>query len=233
MHCSGCGYLPVEHDSAGRCPLCACGKLPSEHGQVTNPPAPFRGIGATGMACYPPSPLLAFSVIGAAFRGTIRLQFICPDKPRTASGAMPQLRRGEYRVAEPTQYERRPGWGDVLFPVVARGTATPPPSPVPRVPARYTESLDEIAPAALRLGKRASAAGWTVDPWYAVSGAGAEKSMLALRRGELRAVATWDRPEGGTWKPAKVIAGRAGGAWSLIGVRQFAELLTWQGEETG
>lgn len=221
-----CGYFRDVHDASGKCPLCACGKLASEHGQVTNPPSPLRSFGATGPVTDPPSPLRVFEYIGVALRGTIRLQHICPGKPRTATGAMPQLRRGTFRdPPPPPRYERRPGWGDVLFPV-AEPVDLETDRPQPRVPARYTTSLDEIAPAAMRVGKAAAAVGWAVDPWYAVDHDGTEAGALIMRHDDGRRVlALWTRTPGATWRTAGAMLRWPGQPTRKVGVKVLTDLL--------
>jgi len=34
MRCGACGYDRTDHDAAGKCPLCACGEMPADHGGI-------------------------------------------------------------------------------------------------------------------------------------------------------------------------------------------------------
>jgi hypothetical protein len=202
--CGACGYPREYHELAGHCPLCACGKLPAEHLPVAEPAAS----------------LLAW--VGKQLA-------VCPGKPLTAAGKLPTLRRGSYREPDaPRRYERRAAWGPILFPVdepEAPSEALSEPQAPPQVPARYTVTLDEIAPRALPVGKQAAALGWAVDPWYYRSGEGVETSVLVMRRGELRAAASWERAPGGSWRTAGAIA-LPPGEWPLkIGVKRLVEII--------
>jgi hypothetical protein len=79
------------------------------------------------------------------------------------------------------------------------------PVPPPLIPARLTQSLDEIASGrgqAMSLGAFAAKLGWTVTPWYWMAHDSTETSALLLSRGEMRAAAYWERPLGETWKTA-------------------------------
>lgn len=223
MRRCACGYPFEFHDSDGHCPLCQCGKTVAEHGQVTSPPSPFRSFGATGPVIDPPSPLRVVAFIGVALRGTIRVQHVCPGKPRTAAGALPTLRRGQFRDPEPpeTYRVRVDGslvpWAPEVVAEVDMG---------PRVPARLAESADEVAPAAMRLGKRAAGAGWAVDAWWWVAHDGTETSALVLQReGGQRGFASWDRSPGGRWATAGALAWSHGDRPHKVGVKLLADLL--------
>jgi hypothetical protein len=65
------------------------------------------------------------------------------------------------------------------------------------VPARPPVGPGEIADGhwmrAMSTGRKAAAAGWRVEPVYAVYADGTEMSALRLARGAERAVATWER----------------------------------------
>lgn len=221
-----CGYGPEWHEGDLRvCPLCACGKTPDEHSQVTNPPAPFRSFGATGPVMDPPAPLRAAMYIGVALRGTIRVQRVCPGKPRTAAGALPQLRRGSWREPPVARYERRPGWGDVMFPVAETKPVDDGTIPPPLIPARPAAGPDEIPTTALRYGMKLAAHGCAIEPWYYQDHTGAEGCVLVIRHGELRAAAYWERPAAGSWKAARAVGWRVGGYARWMGVKALADLL--------
>lgn len=199
-----CGYELAWHPGGGQCPLCACGKLPTEHLPVAEPAAPLLTWEGKQLA-------------------------VCPGKPRTAAGHLPTLRRGSFREQAPMgEYERRPMWGPILFPVAEPDAPAEPlsePQALPQVPARYTVTLDEIAPRATPVGKQAASLGWKVDPWYYRSAAGVETSVLVLSRGKLRAAASWERAPGGSWKTAGAIA-LPPGSWPLkVGVKRLVEII--------
>ena len=211
MRCAACGYGPEWHESAGsgHCPLCACGKAPAEHLPVAEPAAPLLAWKGKQLA-------------------------VCPGKPLTAAGKLPTLRRGSFREQGPAvRFERRPAWGDILFEVREPDEpeeALSEPQAPPQVPARYTVSLDEIAPRALPVGKQAAALGWAVDPWYYRSGEGVETSVLVMRRGELRAAASWERAPGGSWKTAGALC-LPPGSWPVkVGVKRLVEIIVELGE---
>lgn len=95
----------------------------------------------------------------------------------------------------------------------------------PRVPARYTQALTEICPAAMKLGQKAAAAGWVVDPWYWVAADGTETSALVMRLDERRALATWDRKPGATWRTSGASGWLRGDRPHKLGVKRLTELL--------
>jgi hypothetical protein len=206
-----CGYVRSYHEAAGHCPLCACGKLPSEHVPVTTPPSPLRAFAFTGPATYPPSPLMVAwpeDQIEAYTHSAPTTEHVCPGKPRSETGNLPRLRRGSFR--------ERPGpaptadWFGLRVPIIeapAEVDHSPPPPPL--VPARLTVSPDEIAPRALKLGAVAAADGWCVVPWYWRAADRTDASVLVMRRGELRAVAYWKRAPGAAWKTG------GGQAWRI------------------
>ncbi len=70
--------------------------------------------------------------------------------------------------------------------------------PQPRVPARPPRGPLEIASyqrkQAAGLGRKAAAAGWEVRAHYWVAHDGTEGCAVAMRSGDLYAVATWKRP---------------------------------------
>lgn len=188
MRCAACGYV---HEPGTHCPLCACGKLPSEHIMVTVP-----------------SPA-------------------CPGKaPSETTGKLPQLRRGSFRdAADPVTYRERAD--GVLVPVIEVEPEDVEDEPVlpPRVPARLTVSLDEIASRAKPLGAAAADTGWIVTPWYWVDGAGVETSALVMHRDVLRAVAYWHRAPGATWKTGGARAWRSGDWPTEVGVTRLLALI--------
>lgn len=201
MRCA-CGY-PAEYHLDGRCPLCACGVTAGEH------------VAAWVIA----PPLLA-----------ARTELRCPGKGPSAAGKLPTLRRGTFREPPPgPRYEHRPGWGTWLWPVIEPDVPAEPasgPQSAPRVPARYTVSLDEIARSAMALGELAAGLGWKVDPWYHVAADGTETSALVMSRGDLRAGATWERRPGATWRTAVAYA-LPSGQWPVkVGVKRLAEIIT-------
>lgn len=174
-----CGYLKADHEpDTGRCPLCACGRTSAEHVPIFDPP----------------SPLLAdeHRFIAA----------ICPGKPKSEAGKWPTLRRGSFDSPPQQRYATRPGWGDVLFPVIEqqKEDVTETPSLSPQVPARPPCDAGEFAAGngrqARGLGRRAAAAGWQVDALYWRSGDGVEGCAVRLAKDRFRAVATWKRPAG-------------------------------------
>lgn len=185
MQRCACGYWPDVHDPDGRCPLCACGRLPSEH-----------------------------------------IDDLCPGKPANEAGNFPKIRRGRYRVPDAgPQFEHRPGWGDVRFPVAERVATRADVVPDPIVRARLTESLDEIPPAAMKCGMPFAAKGATVEPWFYVRHDAQETCFLKIKYGDMFAAAFWDRAPGGNWRTGGVLL-RARGEWPRkVGIRAFMQML--------
>jgi hypothetical protein len=70
----------------------------------------------------------------------------------------------------------------------------PPPLVSARLPAGPHEFADKRQ--AGTLGRTAMALGWQVEPVYFRAHDGTEYSAVRLKRGSLRAVATWTRPPG-------------------------------------
>lgn len=121
----------------------------------------------------------------------------CPIETADSAG-----RRGSWKVPLPADA--------ALYPEIMRRDAerrrreddearrpyeAPPP---PLIPARPPQSPREYATSnrglsAVKLGRAAQDAGWDVEPWYWKAADGAEGCALRLRKGELRAVATWKR----------------------------------------
>lgn len=200
-----CGYFRDVHDASGRCPLCACGKLPAEHLAVA----------------ITPSPRVTHANEGEPITWDGKQWLVCPGKPRTATGALPTLRRGEFKLPAPPEHRR--DWFGLSVPVIEPAVAAE--TPMPLVPARFTIDEAEIAPGALRMGHKAAGAGWDVDPWYWVAGDGTEASAIVMRRGELRAYATWERPRGGSWKARDGYGWRAGERPVKVGVMALGKLL--------
>lgn len=69
-----------------------------------------------------------------------------------------------------------------------------------RTPRRRAQHADEVAPAAVQLGRKAYAAGWVVDAYFRELHDGVQWSIIAFARGTgERAVGVWRRPAGGKW----------------------------------
>lgn len=206
MRCA-CGYGP-EHHSEGLCPLCSCGKLPSEHGPVWTPPSPYFIPDGVEPVIEP---------------------LCCPDRDLTDTGRQPQLKQAAYR--EPAPEAPRRDWFGLMVPMtdrelVARTEAATGREATRAVPARETQHLGEIAKQAMPLGKAARARGWAVEPFYAVDEQGVELSYLRLTRGELWGDAVWRRPPGSSsWATAGARAGRAGQGHYHVGVKRLRDLI--------
>ena len=178
MRCASCGYAADVHvgDTDLRCPVCVCGEV----------------VGAHGVATEPPSPLRAFA-----------------DDPKTkvirpCPGKDTQLRHGHLREPEPID---RTLWREIMRRdalaareaiEAARRPYEPDVAPPPLVPARAPRAPHEFAGGdgkkqATKLGRGAVALGWSAEPWYWKDGFGNEGCAVRLRRGPLRAVATWKR----------------------------------------
>jgi hypothetical protein len=184
MRCATCGYFRELHDEDTlKCPLCACSMVAAEHLVVAVPAAPLR-----------------------SWEG--KQVLVCPGKPRTAAGKLPTLRRGGLKApsAVAVQYEYRPGWGSILFPVIEQEVEEDEPQVAlpPQVPARPPQGPGELASyqgkQAVGLGRRGVAAGWQVEAFYARAGDGHEICGLRLKYGVYRAVATWTRKAGNIGK---------------------------------
>lgn len=179
MRCGGCGYFLDVHVRRGkdvRCPVCACGETVDAHLSVAEPPAP----------------LLAFAENG-------KITHRCPGKGT-------QLRHGTFRDPPPPG----PGnWRDVIAADRAARdekrhleelAAMPDAVRPPIVPARPPCGPHEIAGyqgrQAVGLGRKATALAWDVEAWYWLAGDRSEGCAVRLRKGPLRAVATWTRKAG-------------------------------------
>jgi len=86
--CGTCGYFRDVHDASGKCPLCACGRLPTEHLAVAVAPAPE---------------IIAWTPGGEPLTWDGKQLAVCPGKPRTAAGLLPTLRRGQFAPPRPAQ----------------------------------------------------------------------------------------------------------------------------------
>lgn len=192
--CRKCGYFDGDHELGTRkCPVCACGATPAEH-------APN-----------------------------------CPGKaPSEATGLLPTLRRGTF---DPAPAREEPAWRPgphaaaaaalVCFPmrsewqaIAAKMAADVVRSLSPQVVARAPQGPSEIAGAgskkqATKLGRAAVAAGWQVESAYWRAGDGTEGCALRLARGDVRAVALWQRKPGNVgslvgWSAAEAYVWRLG-----------------------
>jgi hypothetical protein len=111
----------------------------------------------------------------------------CTFKPRPPidPALWPEiLRRDAAARREETEAARRPYGPEVI--------------PPPIVPARSPRGQTEFATSkrgisAAKLGAKAVGLGWTAEPYYWVTGAGAEGCAVKLAKGPLRAVAIWSR----------------------------------------
>lgn len=61
------------------------------------------------------------------------------------------------------------------------------------MPARPPYGPAEYAKSAIGLGRKALEAKWEISPWYWRAADGAEGCALRLKKGPLRAIATWKR----------------------------------------
>lgn len=140
-------------------------------------------------------------------------------------GKATYLRRGSFREAPAAQFERRPGWGDVLFPAVQRISASDP-YEHPQVPARLARGPGEVAPAAFKAGRLAAESGWVVDPWYWRDAYGGETSVLVMQLGDRRAAAYWRRVPGDVrWLTAGAHAWLRGSFPAKLGITALKEAL--------
>jgi hypothetical protein len=74
--------------------------------------------------------------------------------------------------------------------------------PLPLVPARPAQAVEEIADGngqAMSTGRLAAKHGWQVTPWYAQAHDGAEMSALRMARADARGVVLWWRAPGENW----------------------------------
>ncbi len=140
----------------------------------------------------------------------------------------PKLRRGSLRAAEPPEALRERSDGSFV-PAIAAPAEPELVQRPPLVVARLTTSMDEIAPQAMKLGTAAADLGWTVTPWFWRAADGTFTSALVMHRGELRAVAYWDRFEGAKWRTAGARAWLAGQWPQALPVTKLAALITGMG----
>lgn len=192
--CAGCGYAAEDHQPDTRkCPVaagCDCGRAPIEHAGLA--PMPCR--------CFPGWPHWCGI---ANFEGRP-----CPGR-WAAPGRWAIEYRGDYRAPQP--YDRTL-WREILARDAAARHADaeeaerpwePEEVAPPLVPARAPQSKAEFAAGkgkqARGLGRLAIDAGWQVEARYWKAGDGTEGSAVRLRKGPLRAVATWIRKPGKTW----------------------------------
>lgn len=154
-----------------RCPVCACGETVDTHRAVADPP----------------SPLLTFAEKGKVIHR-------CPGKDT-------QLRHGTFREAPPPEeltYVEILARDAARWRAEAEEAARPyEPPPPPLVPARPPCGPHEFAGyqgrQAVGLGRKAVAAGWEVEARYWRAADRSEGCAVRLRKGPLRAVATWKR----------------------------------------
>lgn len=102
--------------------------------------------------------------------------------------------------------------------------------PPPLVRARPPAGPQEIADGrgqAMYVGRLARARGWLVYPTYYQAHDGSEVSLLSMRRDDLRAVASWQRPRGGAWSSDVAYGWRheMPGTMTKLGVRRLVEHL--------
>lgn len=131
----------------------------------------------------------------------------------------PLLERGTFREPEPEPKILM--WGLV----VPAPAATKERAPEDRVPRREAMKLEEIAPAALKVGKKAATAGVDVVPYFRELHDGTWWTILRMEHGEFRAIAVWRRPAGGTWSFRAAAVDRV-----PVGAKRLGELLSELGE---
>lgn len=166
MRCGACGYDRIDHDAAGKCPLCACGEMPAAHGVVPllAPTCPGGRRSKTTDA-----PLLLR-------QGTFR-----PPEPEVP-------RRDWFGLLVPvieTKVEIDPDEVRPHFP--PRVPARPPYGPHEVAGAGGGKQGS-------KLGRRAVALGWQVEALYWQAHDGTEGCAVRLAKPPLRAVAMWSRP---------------------------------------
>jgi hypothetical protein len=204
VRCGACGYAREDHDPTGHCPLCACGATPAEH-------------------------LLAWAVPPPMLKASTEAR--CPNREQRESGKWLTMRRGSFRPPEPMPRLRELYHGIM---VIAESEFVPTPGVAyapPRVAARDTYALSEIAPRATPVGSLAADLGWAVRPMYWMDAEGTETSALLMHRGALRAVAYWSRAEGGRWKTGGARAWRDGSWPREVGVTALARLIEEMGRD--
>lgn len=209
MRCSACGYDRSYHPDDA-CPLCACGKLPAEHGSLMTPPAPLRR--------WPDDP------------PTLVELDCCPGKaPSEKTGRYPHLRRGAFRPPPAAAATR--DWFGMTVPLteaelVARVEQVTDRDVIerPQVAARSPQGPQEIAGGtgnkqAVKMGRAAASGGWRVAARFWRAHAGAEGCAVTLTRGTARAVAFWARPDSGaSWKTDDAYA------WDVVTPGSFTKV---------
>lgn len=210
VHRCTCGYPLAYHaGDGGRCPLCTCGAPAAEHGPYVEPPAPalvwMEVPPARG--CEGPAQLII---------APRKMHHRCPE--RSSSGELMQLRHGMFR--EPAQPRYRELWHGLVTlddgPEAEAGGEA-----LDRVPRRPALAPDEVAPRALALGRKAAAVGCMVNPYYRVDASGTERCIIAMERGQWRAIAIWQRPAGGKWASAAAAVNKA-----PVGVLALGKLIS-------
>lgn len=136
-----------------------------------------------------------------------------------ASQKCPLLQRGTFREPAP---EPRTTWHGLTIPLIERGAKA---APVDRVPRREAQGLDEIAPAAMKLGMKARNADADVVPYFRSPPDASWWSILRIERDAFRAIAIWRRPAGGKWAFLSAAVNRA-----PAGAKRLGELLSELGE---
>jgi hypothetical protein len=225
--CASCGYDQATH-AGSRCPVCACGEVPERHDRVGEQllclcccEVPAFMHAPTTDACWLCNAGLPHPCVYARW-----LAAPCPGRRsegETTKGRWLELRQGTFKPQYATPRETAL-WREVLSrDTAARHAAAeekrrpyaPEPVLLPRVPARPPSFSREFAAGGGRqakgLGKKAIAAGWSVEVRYWMAGDGTEGCALRMKRGDLRGVATWTRSAGADgWKADVVYAWRIG-----------------------
>ncbi len=160
---------------------CACGYLEEYH---DGGHCPLCSCGRTPAGH---DPYTAPPAVTREAEGGVKVHLVCPGRDT-------EMRRGMLREPPPTV--TRP-WYGMTIPVSGDEVRHDEPD---RVPRRRAHLESEIAPAALKLGRKAHAAGWVVDAYFRELHDGVQWSIIAFARdtGE-RAIGVWRKPVGGKW----------------------------------
>jgi hypothetical protein len=203
MTCATCGYPQATHE-AGKCPVCACGAVPAAHEQVGAERLCACDCEVPAFMHLPIKQRCALCDEGIP-HACIWARWLghpCPGRRstgETTAGKWLGVRQGKFKP-QPEPERRRMWYGlsvpDLRPDEVVEQVVTGPPQVAARPPVGPGEFAGYQGKQAVGLGRKATERGWDARGWYWRAFDGVEGCAVALRKGVLRAVATWTRAAG-------------------------------------